>query len=195
MDDLLFEDAVTAEMEEEIPVPEKPKKSIKAEIIDWAKTLLFYCVIPLLVFQTFCFMASVPTGSMETTIPVGAQVITTRAFNKDNINRGDIVVFNSEELEIILIKRCIGLPGDSVRFDGTGDVYVNGELLDEPYVSSWSDFEGEFSVPEDCYFFVGDNRSDSLDARFWENPYIHKSDIKGKARFIIFPFSSFGILE
>ena len=108
MDDLLFEDAVTAEMEEEIPVPEKPKKSVKAEIIDWAKTLLFYCVIPLLVFQTFCFMASVPTGSMETTIPVGAQVITTRAFNKDNINRGDIVVFNSEELEIILIKRCIG---------------------------------------------------------------------------------------
>ena len=102
MDDLLFEDAVTAEMEEEIPVPEKPKKSIKAEIIDWAKTLLFYCVIPLLVFQTFCFMASVPTGSMETTIPVGAQVITTRVFNKDNINRGDIVVLNFPFRKIVI---------------------------------------------------------------------------------------------
>ena len=132
---------------------------------------------------------------METTIPVGAQVVTTRIFNKDNIERGDIIVFNSDELGVVLIKRCIGLPGDEIVFDGTGDVYVNGVLLKEPYVSSWSDFEGEFTVPEDCYFFLGDNRAGSLDARFWDEPYIHKSEVKGKARFVLFPFSNFGILE
>ena len=183
------------ELEEETSVPEKKKKSAKEEILDWAKTLLLYCVLPLAIFQTFCFMASVPTGSMETTIPVGAQVVTTRIFNKDNINYGDIIVFNSDELGVVLIKRCIGLPGDSVYFDGTGDVYVNGALLKEPYVSNWSDFEGEFTVPEDCYFFLGDNRAGSLDARFWDEPYIHKSEVKGKARFVLFPFSNFGILE
>ena len=183
------------ELEEEISVPEKKKKSAQEEILDWAKTLLLYCVLPLAIFQTFCFMASVPTGSMETTIPVGAQVVTTRIFNKDNIERGDIVVFNSDELGIVLIKRCIGLPGDEIVFDGSGRVYVNGAVLDEPYVSSRSDFEGEFSVPEDCYFFVGDNRAGSLDARFWDEPYIHKSEVKGKARFVLFPFSNFGILE
>lgn len=183
------------ELENTVSDLEKKKKSLKEEIIDWVKTLFFYCVLPLVIFQTFCFMISVPTGSMETTIPVGAQVITTRVFNKDNIKRGDIVVFDSEELDIVLVKRCLGLPGDSIVFDGTGDVYVNGELLDEPYVSSDSNYTGGFTVPEDCYFFVGDNRGGSLDARYWDEPYIHKSFVKGKARFVVFPFSSFGILE
>ena len=114
---------VTSEEEAENPVPEKEeknKKTFKEELVDWGKTLLFYCLIPLLVFQTFCFMASVPTGSMETTIPTGAQVVTFRTFNKDNIKRGDIVVFDSEELSVVFIKRCIGLPGDKIEFDGSG---------------------------------------------------------------------------
>ena len=176
-------------------IPEKPKKSLKAELLDWGKTLLLYCALPLLIFQSFCFMASVPTGSMETTIPVGAQVFTTRTFNKNNIERGDVVVFESEELGVMLIKRCIGLPGDTVTFDGSGKVYVNGERYYETYVSSYSDFVGEFVVPEDHYFFLGDNRGGSLDARYWQNPYIHKDFVKGKARFILFPFSSFGAIE
>ena len=180
---------------EEISVPEKPKKSLKAELLDWVKTLLLYCVLPLVLFQSFCFIASVPTGSMENTIPIGAQVITTRVFNKDNIERGDIVVFDSEELDVVLIKRCLGLPGDKVVFDDMGRVFINGEVYRESYVSSRSDFVGEFVVPEDCYFFVGDNRAGSYDARYWENPYIHKDFVKGKGVFVIFPFSSFGILE
>lgn len=205
MEELIFEEEVTIketvaeeenkEQPSENGKKEKKKKSAKEELLDWAKTLLLYCALPLIVFQSFCFMASVPTGSMETTIPVGAQVLTTRCFNKDNIERGDIVVFDSEEMGVILIKRCIGLPGDTVVFDGSGYVFVNGERLYERYVSSFSDFKGEFNVPEDCYFFVGDNRGGSLDARFWEQPYIHKDFIKGKARFILFPFSSFGTLN
>ena len=183
------------ELEEELSVPEKPKKSLKAEILDWVKTLLLYCVLPLAIFQSFCFMASVPTGSMETTIPVGAQVVTTRIFNKDNVERGDIIVFESEEMGVVLIKRCIGLPGEKIVFDGSGRIFIDGEVYREKYVSSDSDFEGEFVVPEDCYFFVGDNRAGSIDARFWENPYIHKDFVKGKGVFVLFPFSSFGILK
>lgn len=188
-------EAEVSELSEEVPVPAKKKKTFKEELLDWGKTLVFYCALPLLIFQTFFFMASVPTGSMEATIPTGAQVVTIRTFNKENVKRGDIVVFESEELGVVLIKRCIGLPGDKIEFDGTGRVYINGQLYDEPYVWSYSDFEGSFEVPEDCYFFAGDNRGGSLDARYWDNPYIHKDFVKGKGFFVLFPFSSFGILE
>ena len=99
---------------------EKRKQHIKAEIIDWAKTLFLFCALPVIIFECFCFVARVPTGSMETTVPAGAQVLVTRCFNKDNLNRGDVVVFYNEELDLTLFKRCIGLPGDTVEFDGTG---------------------------------------------------------------------------
>ena len=171
------------------------RKKFKAELFDWAKTLFFFCVIPVLIFECFCFVARVPTGSMETTVPAGAEVFTTRCFNKDNIKRGDIVVFYNDELDPTLFKQYIGLPGDTVEFDGTGDVYINGELYEEPYVSSFSDFEGTFTVPEDCYFFCGDNRGGSWDARYWDNPYINKENVKGKARFIFFPFNSIGAVK
>ncbi len=204
MEELKIEDMTseenTAAAEETVPEQQeqkegKKKKTLKEELIDWAKTLFFYCAVPLIIFQTFCFMASVPTSSMAPTIPVGAQVVTTRTFDKDNIERGDIIVFESEELEVALIKRCIGLPGDTISFDGSGDLYLNGGKYYEGYVSSYSDFVGEFTVPEDHYFFLGDNRGGSLDARFWEQPYIHKDFIKGKARFILLPVSEFGKLQ
>lgn len=174
--------------------PEK-KNSVKNEIIEWVKALLIYCIIPVAVFESFCFIASVPTGSMETTIPVGAQVLTTRCFDKDNINRGDIVVFDSDELDKVLIKRCIGLPGDTVVFDGEGNTYINGEYYEEPYISTYSSYMGEFNVPEDCYLFCGDNRDGSYDSRYWNDPYIEKDKVKGIARFIILPFSNIGVLE
>lgn len=208
MEELKFED-IASEKEETAEIAkeknaenpqqpekkEKKKKTLKEELLDWAKTLLLYCFLPLGVFLIFCFMANVPTGSMSPTVPVGAQVFTTRIFDKESVERGDIIVFESKEIGVILIKRCIGLPGDNIYFDGKGKVYLNGELLSEPYVSSFSDFEGEFNVPEDHYFFVGDNRGGSFDARYWENPYIHEDDIKGKARAILLPFSKFGKLE
>lgn len=185
------------EKKEETPEEKaaRKRKKFKAELLDWAKTLFFFCVIPVLIFECFCFVARVPTGSMETTVPAGAEVFTTRCFNKDNIKRGDVVVFYNDELKLTLFKRCIGLPGDTVEFDETGDVYINGELYEEPYVSSFSDFEGTFTVPEDCYFFCGDNRGGSWDARYWDNPYINKENVKGKARFIFFPFNSIGAVK
>lgn len=180
---------------DETAAKKEKKRKLKAEIIDWIKTIFFYCVIPVAIFECFFFVANVPTGSMETTVPTGSQVITTRCFNKDNVERGDVVVFYSEELDMVLLKRCIGLPGDTVEFDGEGNTYINGEYYDESYVSSYSDFEGSFEVPEGCYFFCGDNRRSSFDARFWDDPYIEKENVKGIARFIVFPFGSFGLVD
>lgn len=192
--DFEFENRTEKTEKSEAELRDEKKKKIKSEIIDWVKTIFFYCIIPVAIFQSFCFVASVPTGSMEYTVPAGSQVITTRCFNKDNVKRGDAVVFYSEELDMILLKRCIGLPGDTVEFDGEGNTYINGELYDEPYLGSYSDFEGTFEVPEDCYFFCGDNRRYSLDARYWDEPYIEKENVKGIARFILFPFEKFGLV-
>ena len=67
--------------------------------------------------------------------------------------------------------------------------------MDEPYVVYNSNKEAILHVPEDSYVFMGDNRANSFDARYWENPYISYDDIMGKARFIIKPFSRFGKLK
>lgn len=185
------------EKKEETPEEKaaKRKKHFVAELLDWVKTLFLFCVVPVVIFECFCFVARVPTGSMETTVPAGAEVLVTRCFNKDNVNRGDVYVFYNEELDLTLFKRCIGLPGDTIRFDGTGAVYINGKLYEEPYVSSYSDYEGEFIVPDGCYFFCGDNRGGSWDARYWNNPYIEKEYVKGKAQFVFFPFDSIGAVK
>ena len=177
------------EKKEETPEEKaaRKRKKFKAELFDWAKTLFFFCVIPVLIFECFCFVARVPTGSMETTVPAGAEVFTTRCFNKDNIKRGDVVVFYNDELNLTLFKRCIGLPGDTVEFDGTGEVYINGELYEEPYVSSFSDFEGTFTVPEDCYFVMGDNRDRSDDSRIHVG-FVPFENLVGKARVLFFSY-------
>lgn len=190
-DDMEDKDVFFPEEENE---KEKKKDRVKAEILDWAKALLFYCVLPVAVFELFCFTATVPTGSMEPTIPVGGKCIATRSWYDGTLEYGDIVVFDSDEYGKLLIKRCIGKPGDTIEFVD-GDLYRNGEYVEEPYVSTYDGYDGVFTVPENCYFFCGDNRAGSHDARYWRNPYILKDKIMGKAKILFFPFNEITVLE
>ena len=111
------------------------------------------------------------------------------------MERGDIIAFYSDELDKMLIKRCIGLPGETVDIDDDGQVYIDGELLNEEYVVYHSGVSGHFEVPEGSYFFLGDNRSGSLDARFWEDPYIPAEKVYGQAHFTLWPLDNFGPLK
>ena len=105
----------------------------------------------------------------------------------DDIKRSDIVVV--KEKGELLIKRVIGLPGDTVECR-YGRVYVNNKRLTETYVNGTTDDFEKVKLGKNQYFVMGDNRSVSLDSRTY-GAY-DKKDIKGKAIFTIFPFNRFG---
>ena len=134
---------------------------------------------------------------MISTIMPGDRLYVNKIFSIKNVERGDILVFKSEEIEKTLVKRLIGLPGDKIEINSVGEIYINGEKLDEPYAvkSTGEQPEQTFNVPEDCYFFLGDNRPSSQDARSWKEPYINKKYIQGEALFRLFPFNKVGKLK
>jgi len=168
----------------------------------WVLPVIIAVILALLIKHFLFFNIKVPSRSMYPTIKAGDRIIVTRVFNKDKLKRGDIVVFHSNELGEDLIKRLIGVPGDTVEVNTDGSVLVNSNKIDEPYVvynlvqnDTNRIKNSSFKVPKDSYLFLGDNRADSLDSRYWENCYINKDQIKGKGRIVIFPFSRIGKLK
>lgn len=169
--------------------------NIKKLFSDYLIPIGIAIILALLIRQFLIFKIIVPTSSMYPTIKDNDQIMVTKIYNKNSLKRGDIVVFESKELKEELIKRLIGLPNDKVKITTAGEVYVNGVKIEQKYVVNNGGKDGNFTVPEGHYFFLGDNRSNSLDARYWKNPYIPWEDVRGKARFIIFPFNRIGILK
>ena len=83
-----------------------------------------------------------------------------------------------------------------MRIEGNGNVYIDDQLLDEPYVVNQEyGYTGTFTIPEGCYFFLGDNRSGSSDARYWDDPYTPADQVVSRAVFTFFPFGNFGLLK
>ncbi|MBE6070382.1 MAG: signal peptidase I [Clostridium butyricum] len=161
---------------------------------DWIVPIFAALVIAILINKFIFFNVYVPTGSMIPTINENDKILVTRVYNTNNIERGDIIVFYSEELQETLIKRAIGLPGDHIEINN-GIITINGEVLEEDYVKNNDDFSGVFDVPEGKFFFLGDNRANSNDARLWINSYIDGEEIKGEARFRFYPFNNMGTLN
>jgi signal peptidase I len=168
---------------------------MKKLLKEWIYPIGTALIIAFLINKFLLFKIYVPSESMLPTIMIGDQIFVTKSYNKDNIKRGDIMVFYSEERGELLIKRVIGLPGEKVEIKGDGSVFINGNVLEEPYVVHKDNKTASFNVPEGHYLFLGDNRANSLDARYWKNPYISKDAIKGKARITVFPFKRFGWIK
>jgi signal peptidase I len=168
---------------------------LKRFIKDWVYPIVTAIIIAMLINRFVLFKIYVPSESMKQTIMVGDQLFVTKVYNTEKIKRGDILVFYSEELGDLLIKRVIGLPGEKVEIKDDGSVFINGSKIEEPYVKYNQSRTGSFNVPKDHFLFLGDNRANSKDSRYWKNPYISKDEIKGKARIIVFPFSRFGVVK
>jgi signal peptidase I len=162
---------------------------------DWIVPIIAAIIIAFMINKFVFFNVTVPTGSMLPTINLKDKILVTRVHNKNNLKNGDVVVFHSDELDEDLIKRLIGKPNDEVDIREDGSLYVNQIKIDESYVMYPGGKTGKFKVPEDSYFFMGDNRANSSDARYWQQPFISEKDIMGKARIIISPFSRFGKLK
>jgi signal peptidase I len=177
----------------------------KYRIIDTVETLLVALVVAL-VIRHFVVMASVvPTGSMIPTLriePFHERLFVNKFIYKFSTpKRGDIVVFKSPfNDKKDYVKRCIGLPGDKLKI-ARGTVYINGKILVIPGVNAYRDYSyfDEIEVPPNNYFMLGDNRSHSLDSRFWKaygyKTYVPKENLVGKALFTFWPFNRMRILK
>lgn len=152
-------------------------------------------IVFILLYKFVFFVIVVPSASMYPTIKIGDRIITTRIHNSSSIERGDILVFYSDELHETMVKRVIGLPKDRIQIKLDGKVYVNNQKLNEPYVKYPDNKSGSFIVPEGEYFFLGDFREHSYDSRKWGNPFIQEGKILGEAKLILFPFHRISMLE
>lgn len=161
---------------------------------EWIIPIVVAVILAILINKFLIFRVYIPSSSMAPTLNVDDRLLVTKVYNPEHLKRGDIIVFYSKELNEKVIKRLIGLPGDTITFEGTS-VYVNGEKLDEPYVKNPMEFYGTYKVPEGKYFFLGDNRANSNDSRFWKNPYLSGDEIIGKAQVKIYPFNQIGFLH
>jgi signal peptidase I len=163
------------------------KKIIK----DWAFTLVFALLLALGI-RTFVAEARwIPSESMLPTLNIGDRLIIEKvSFHFNGFKRGDIIVFNAppaSKLDEVMIKRVIGLPGDTVAIKN-GLVYINDQPLDEPYeLEKPRGNYKTFTVPENSLFVMGDNRNNSFDSRFWG--VVPQELIIGKAMAKFYPLS------
>lgn len=181
----------------------KKPMNIKNEIFSWIAIAILAYLLANFITNCVIIKAVIPSDSMENTIMTGDKIIGNRlAYLFTSPKRGDIVIFKFPDDETKdYIKRIIGLPGETVEIKDES-VYIynaDGELmegpLDEPYLKEVMFTQGvqTFTVPENSYFMMGDNRNISDDARYWTNSYVHIDKILGKAWFRYKP--SLGFIE
>lgn len=150
-----------------------------------ALIIIFYLILMgiILMFSNLILgINTVISGSMKNTLLVNDVYLRNKvaySFTKEPI-RGDIVDFKAPDNDELYVKRIIGLPNETVYINN-GIVYINNEPLEEDYVINNDLNEyGPYIVPENQYFVLGDNRSESNDSRFWNNHFVSEEDIEGK---------------
>ncbi|MCD7841766.1 MAG: signal peptidase I, partial [Lachnospiraceae bacterium] len=139
-------------------------------------------------------------SSMNDTLTDGDNLIVEKlSYRFGDPERFDIIVFQPyEDSSEYYIKRIIGLPGETVRIDEDGNIYINGELLEEDYGKETIENPGraseEITLGEDEYFVLGDNRNNSTDSRTERVGNVSRDSIVGKAWVRIWPLGSIGLL-
>lgn len=167
----------------------------------WFISLALLVVVWLMLPMALRFSINVATMrvrndgySMMPALTNGDYILADRqAYQKHLPKRGDIVIFTSPtDTGRDLIKRIIGLPGETVKI-AQGQVLINGVPLNEPYISVQAAYRGEWKIPQDQYFVLGDNRNDSRDSHQWG--FLPKEYILAKAVWIYWPSVQFGKIE
>ncbi len=182
---------------------EKEPTNWKKELVSWILTLVVAVAIALPV-RTFVFEPIRVDGeSMCDTLQDGEVMIVTKPeYLTGDPQRGDVIICKYPGRKENFVKRVMGVPGDVISII-SNVVYRNGEKLDEPYLTPSRNDNGfsmaPFTLGEDEYFVMGDNRDNSHDSRnyysYSKPAAITRDMIVGKVRWVVFPFSNFRGIE
>jgi signal peptidase I len=210
-------------------------KSLAQSAWEWTKSIAAALVIWFFLRALLVEAFRIPSGSMENTLLIGDFLFVNKALYGAEVpvvhkrlpafrepQRGDVVIFDSAtEPGVSVVKRIIGLPGDTIRMDDN-TVFIDGQALDEPYIIHTlptGDREdpqmrvaqvthlvrrdpknyrptmknwGPLLVPPDSFFVMGDNRDDSFDSRYWG--FLGRDRIRGRPLFIYYSYDKNGVL-
>jgi signal peptidase I len=175
--------------EEQLPPAGQPTGIIVREIIE---TLLLTIFIFWLV-NAATGRYRVQGHSMMPTMREGQYLIINKlSYYLDEPQRGDIIVLHfPRDRSREYIKRIIGVPGDLIEVSD-GVVRVNGSVLNEPYIADEPNYNGSWTVPEDQFFVLGDNRNNSSDSHSWS--FLPRSDVVGKAWVVYWPYTEWQLV-
>ncbi len=170
----------------------KRKKAVRRVLFHATNVLVIVVAVSLLTASVLFPVLLVSGDSMEPGLNDGDLILLVRTHD---LRPGDLVSFKWSEKT--LLKRVIACPGDWVMIDAAGRVYVNGKLLDEPYVSEFrlgeSDVSYPLQVPDGSYFVMGDERASSLDSRSTHVGCVGYDQIIGKGAVRIWPLNKLSL--
>ena len=174
----------------------KEQSKLKYYLADTIETIVVAGSLALLISK-FLFQTSlVFSGSMIPTMKINDRLIVNKlSFYFGDPQRADILVFESPTGDgREFVKRLVGLPGETIELK-RGTIYINGHPITFPGVVIQRDYSafGPYQIPENHYFFVGDNRANSADSRVWGT--VPKDDLIGKALFTFWPIQSIQVLQ
>ncbi len=174
-------------------------RSFLKKIID---TGIFVLVVLILTYGTVRYVAQrtvVHNISMQETLSEGDNLITEKlSYHFREPKRFEIICFRCQGVKDDLIKRVIGLPGETVQIRG-GVIYIDKAPLKEPLELEKVNYAGcaehEMVLGDDEYFVLGDNRDESMDSRYSEVGNVKRNMIVGRSAFRIYPFHKFGTIK
>lgn len=175
------------------PASEK-RGSMRRFVLDILETLVLSLVL-FLGINAISARIRVESISMRPTLFAGDFIIVNKlAYKIGQPGRGDIIIFHypPDPNREPYIKRVIGLPGETVHVT-EGEVYVNDVQLREPYISAPPSYEGQWTIPEDSLFVLGDNRNSSSDSHSWG--MVPLGNVIGKAEVVYWPPTEWQVLN
>ena len=157
-------------------------------------TLVVVAAFAVLVATVWLPVLQIYGASMTPTLSEGNIVVSVKG---SDFKQGDLVAFYLGNK--ILVKRCIAGPGQWVDIDSDGNVYVDGKLLDEPYLTEKAfgdcNIQLPYQVPDNRYFCLGDHRATSVDSRNTNVGCVSEEQIVGKIVFRVWPPAEFGVIQ
>lgn len=179
------------------------KNKVLKELLDTAIYLLCVLLFTWLLITYVIQRTEVEGSSMEPTLSSGDNLFVDKiSYRFRDPQRFDIIVFPFQyQKDTFYIKRIIGMPGETVRIDESGLIYIDGEVLEEAYGAEVIRPENigrageEITLGDDEYFVMGDNRNNSSDSRNEMVGNIKRKDIIGRAWVRIWPFDRMCILK